>query len=123
MVLQLADFEMSSYAGKQSIGNMTTTNPVAAYPIGPLNFPKFQGPGRNRPPTTNTRMAIGMVKATKAAIAPTEKSAPMATSPAKINRRRASPTRTLNQTAFTGVLVVLLTRDQYRDPGKQPSRA
>ena len=87
---------MSSYAGKQSIGNMTTTNPVAAYPIGRLNFPKFQGPGRNRPPTTNTRMAIGMVTATKAAIAPTEKSAPMATSPAKINRRRASPTRTLN---------------------------
>jgi hypothetical protein len=114
---------MGQYAGKQRIGNMTMTNAEAAYPIGRLNIPKFQGPGRNRPPTTKTRIAIGIVKATKAAIAPTEKSAPIATSPAKMRRRRASPTSTLNQTAFTGVLVVLFTRDQYRDPGKQPSRA
>ena len=66
---------------------------------------------------------MGMVKATKAAIAPTEKSAPMATSPAKMSKRRASPTRTLNHTALTGVRVVLLTRDQNLESGKQPSRA
>ena len=66
---------------------------------------------------------MGIVKATKAAIAPTEKSAPIATSPANMRKRSNSPIITLNQTALTGVLVVVLTRDQWRDRGKQPSRA
>lgn len=49
---------------------------------------------------------MGMVNATKAPMAPMLKMAPMAISPAKMSRTQQQPTKTLNQTALTGVLVV-----------------
>lgn len=52
---------------------------------------------------------MGMVKATKAAQAPMLKIAPMARSPPKMSRRSRIPTLVLAQTAFTGVLVRVLT--------------
>ena len=86
-----------------------------------LSFPKFQGPGRNRLPTKNTLMKMGVVKATKAASAPMLKMAPMARLPPKISRSRQQPTALLNQTALTGVWVTVLTCFQYLENGKQPS--
>ena len=50
--------------GNIRIGTINATNAQAAHPIGRLNRPKFHGPGRKRFPTKNTRMKIGIVKAT-----------------------------------------------------------
>lgn len=91
--------------GSIRIGTINATNAHATHPIGRLNRPKFHGPGRKRFPTKNTRMKIGMVKATKAATAPMEKRAPAGTGPAKMRRVRAMPMALLNHTALTGVLV------------------
>jgi len=68
-------------------------------------------------------MAIGMVKATKAAIAPTLKIALMAISPAKMRRSKRIPMTQLNHTAMTGVLVTGCTCFQILENGKQSSRA
>src|SRR4051794_39765472 len=102
---------------------MSMTNADAMLPQTMLNFPRFHGPALKRLPTKNTRMKIGMVKATKAEMAPTEKSAPIATGPAKISNTNKIPMTVLNHTALTGVLVFVLTWLQYLDSGKQPSRA
>lgn len=56
--------EVVVVAGSIKIGTIKATNPHAAHPIGRLHLPKFHGPGRKRCPTKNTRMKIGMVKAT-----------------------------------------------------------
>jgi hypothetical protein len=48
-------------------------------------------------------MNIGIVKAIYAAIAPTEKMAPIATGPANIKQTKQIPTLVLNHTALTGV--------------------
>ena len=85
------------------MGTITRTNEDAIIPIGLLNLPKCHGPRRKRSPTKNVLMKIGMVKATNAAIAPTEKMAPMATGPANIKQSKQIPTLVLNQTALTGV--------------------
>ena len=82
---------------------ITKMNAHAQHPIGLLNFPKCHGPRLKRFPTKNTRMKMGIVKATIAAIAPTEKIAPIATSPPKMRRRSKMPMKVLNQTALTGV--------------------
>lgn len=82
---------------------MSATNTHAATPIGVLNLPRFQGPGRKRFPTKKTRMKMGMVKATNDATAPIEKRAPAAIGPPKISKTRRIPMTVLNQTALTGV--------------------
>ena len=110
-------------AGRHSTGIITAVKQVAAVPIKGENFPKCHGPRRNLFPTKNVLMVIGIVKATKAPIAPILKMAPIAISPAKIKNVRAMPMAVLNHTAFTGVCVWRLTLHQYFDPGKQPSRA
>jgi len=92
-------------------------------PIGLLNLPKCHGPGRKRSPTKKTRIIMGIVKATIAAMAPTEKMAPIETEPPNIRRRRRIPIIVLNQTAFTGVYVVLFTFLIQDENGKQSSRA
>ena len=102
---------------------MTRMNEQAIIPIGLLNLPKCHGPCRKRFPTKNTRMKMGIVKATYAAMAPTEKMAPIAIGPPKIKSSKQIPTDVLNQTAFTGVCVCLLTRLIQKDAGKHPSRA
>ena len=107
--------------GKHSMGTIRITNALAMQPIGMLNRPKFQGPGRNLFPTKKTLMKIGVVNATKAASAPIEKIAPMARLPPKIRRSNRQPTALLNQTALTGVWVTVLTCFQYFESGKQPS--
>lgn len=89
--------------GNIKIGTIKITNAHAAAPIGMLALPKFQGPGLNRFPTKNTRMKIGIVKATKAATAAMENRAPTARGPPKIKRSMQMPTLVLNQTALTGV--------------------
>jgi len=109
--------------GKHNNGTIKATNALATAPIGILQRPRFQGPGRKRLPTKNTRMKIGVVKATKAAQAPMLKMAPMASSPPKMRSRSTLPMALLNHTALTGVCVCRFTRLQYLDKGKQPSRA
>jgi len=64
--------------GNIKIGTMSNTNAQAILPMGMLYLPKFQGPGLNLLPTRNTRMKIGIVKATKAATAAIENRAPAA---------------------------------------------
>jgi hypothetical protein len=110
-------------AGKQRIGVITRMKEQAIMPIGLLNFPKCHGPRRKRLPTKNVLMKIGIVKATYAAIAPTENIAPIATGPPNIKQSKQIPTLVLNQTAFTGVYVYLLTLLIQKDIGKHPSRA
>jgi hypothetical protein len=68
-------------------------------------------------------MAMGMVKETKAAQAPMLNIAPMARSPPKIRRSRSVPIVVLSQTALTGVCVWVFTWRQWRERGKQSSRA
>lgn len=109
--------------GSIRIGTMRTTKAHEAPPMNMLYLPRFQGPGLNRSPTKNTRIDIGIVKATNAAIAPIENKAPTARGPPKISKVIRIPTHVLNQTAFTGVSVVLLTRLIQEEPGRQPSRA
>ena len=109
--------------GKHNIGTIRTTNATAAVPIGLPNLPRCQGPLRNLLPTKKTLKEMGIVNATKQAMAPTEKTARMASSPANIRRQSRMPTVQLNHTALTGVLVYLFTFRQYFDIGKQPSRA
>jgi hypothetical protein len=92
-------------------------------PIGLLNLPRCHGPRRNRLPTKNTRMKMGIVNATIAAMAPTEKIAPMETEPPKMRSRSRMPIAVLNQTALTGVKVVLLTLLIQEEHGKQSSLA
>ncbi len=74
-------------------------------------------------PTKKTRMKMGMVNATYAAMAPTEKMAPMATEPAKMRKRIQIPILQLNHTALTGVRVRGLTFLIQNEAGKQSSRA
>lgn len=109
--------------GSIKTGTINATNAHAAHPIGRLKRPRFHGPGRKRFPTKNTRMKIGIVKATKAATAPMEKRAPAGTGPAKIRRERAMPMAVLNHTALTGVLVCWFTRLIQDENGRQSSRA
>lgn len=109
--------------GKHNIGTIKTTNATAAAPIGLPSFPRCQGPLRNLLPTKKTRKEMGIVNATKEAMAPTEKMARIATSPANIRRQSRMPTAQLNHTALTGVLVYLFTFRHCLDMGKQPSRA
>jgi hypothetical protein len=68
-------------------------------------------------------MVMGMVKATKAAIAAMLKMALMAMGPPNTNNVRQMPMTALNHTALTGVCVYLLTLFQMRERGKQSSRA
>jgi hypothetical protein len=68
-----------------------------------LYRPKFHGPGLNLFPTKNTLIKIGITKATNAATAPIEKSAPAASGPPKMRRVMRMPRIVLNQTALTGV--------------------
>lgn len=89
--------------GSINIGTMRATNPQAALPIYMLKRPKFQGPALNLLPTKKTRMKIGIVKATNAATAAIEKSAPAASGPPKTRRVMRMPSVVLNQTALTGV--------------------
>ena len=109
--------------GSIKIGTMRATNAQAALPMYMLNGPRFQGPALNRLPTKKTRMKMGIVKATKAATAAMENSAPAARSPPKTRRTMSIPSTVLNQTALTGVLVCLLTRLIHQEQGKQSSRA
>lgn len=102
---------------------MSATNALAITPMGMLKRPRFHGPALNLLPTKNTRMKIGVVKATNAAQAPMLKMAPIATSPANMRRSRQQPMAVLNQTALTGVRVYLLTCFQIRESGKQSSLA
>lgn len=105
------------------MGTIKATNEQASTPIGRLNLPRFHGPGLNLLPTKNTRMKIGIVKATNADTAAIEKIAPMAISPAKMSKVMRIPMVVLNQTALTGVCVCLFTRLMICEAGKQPSRA
>ena len=109
--------------GSMRIGTMRATNAQAAHPMYILKGPKFQGPALNRLPTKKTRMKMGMVKATKAATAAMENSAPAARGPPKTSRTMRIPSTVLNQTALTGVWVCLLTRFIHQEQGKQSSRA
>lgn len=92
-------------------------------PMGLLKGPKCHGPLRNLSPTKKVLMKIGIVKAMKAANAATLKIAPMAMLPANIRQRRRHPMVVLNQTALTGVRVVLLTRLIHHEAGKHSSLA
>ena len=67
---------------------------------------EIAGTWMNRFRTIKTRIAMEIANATKAAIAPTENGMRIAAFRAKIRRRIASPTMTLNQTALTGVWCV-----------------
>ena len=109
--------------GKHKIGTISATNAHAHTPIGVLARPRCHGPARNRFPTKNTRMKMGVVNATKAATAAMEKSAPAATDPPKMSRVMRIPMTVLNHTALTGVRVCRLTRAIQGEKGKQPSRA
>ena len=66
---------------------------------------------------------MGVVKATKAAVAPILKRAPIASSPPKMRSNIKHPMTLLNQTALTGVRVRVLTCFQMLENGKHPSRA
>lgn len=79
----------------------------AMIPIGMENLPRFHGPCLKLSPTKATLMNTGVVKATKAAMAPMEKSAPAARLPPKIKSSKMHPIVVLNQTALTGVCVVV----------------
>lgn len=68
-------------------------------------------------------MKIGIVNATKPAMAPMLKIAPIASDPPKMSSRQMVPMKLLNHTAFTGVFVVLLTFFRTLENGKQSSRA
>jgi hypothetical protein len=96
---------------------------TAAAPIGLPKFPRCQGPLRNLLPTKKTLKEMGIVNATKQAMAPTENIARIAISPANISKQSRTPMVQLNHTALTGVLVCLFTFRQNLDKGKQPSRA
>ena len=109
--------------GNIKIGTIRMTKAHAVAPIGVLNFPKFHGPGRNLLPTRKTLIKIGIVKATKAATAPIEKSAPTARAPPNIKKVMRIPMPTFHQTALTGVLVLVFTCEIHPENGKQPSRA
>lgn len=109
--------------GNIKIGTMSRTNAQAIVPMTMLYLPRCQGPGRNLLPTKNTRMKMGMVKATKAATAAIENKAPAAMLPPNINKVMQIPRQVLNQTALTGVFVCGLTREIHHEKGKQPSRA
>ena len=109
--------------GSIKIGTMSATKAQAALPMYMLKGPKFQGPALNRLPTKKTRMKMGMVKATKAATAAMENSAPAAIEPPKTRRTIRMPSTVLNQTALTGVWVCRLTRFIHHEQGKQSSRA
>jgi len=85
------------------MGTIRATNATAAMPIGRLALPRFQGPFLNRLPTKNTRMKMGIVKATYAATAAIEKRAPAASGPPNIKSTMSIPIVVLNQTALTGV--------------------
>lgn len=89
------------------MGTMSAVKQDAVMPMGRENLPRFQGPWRKFEPTKATLMNTGVVKATKAAMAPMEKSAPAARLPPKIRRSRMHPIVVLNQTALTGVSFVV----------------
>lgn len=89
--------------GSIKIGTMMTTNAQETPPTYMLYLPRFHGPGLNRSPAKNTRIDIGIVKATNAATAPIENRAPTAKGPPKISNVIRIPMHVLNQTAFTGV--------------------
>lgn len=89
--------------GNIRMGTINMTKVQAAMPIGKLALPKCQGPLLNRLPTKNTRIEMGIVKATNAATAAIEKRAPAASGPPNIKRLRQIPMVVLNQTALTGV--------------------
>lgn len=91
--------------GRQRIGTMSATNALAMAPMGILKRPRFHGPALNLLPTKNTRIKMGVVKATNAAHAPMLKIAPIATSPPKMSKRQRIPMTLLNHTALTGVRV------------------
>src|SRR5271155_4565768 len=92
-------------AGKHRMGIMSPVKHEAREPMIKLNLPRCHGPRRKRLPTKKVRMKMGMVKATKAAMAAMLKIAPIATLPPKMSRVRQIPMTVLNQTALTGVLV------------------
>ena len=121
--IKLAFKSLPVTLGRHKIGIISDVKHVARVPTTGENFPKCQGPGRNRLPTRNVRMVIGIVKATKAAIAAMLKIAPIAMRPPNIRKVRQMPMTVLNQTALTGVCVCLLTLFQMRESGKQSSRA
>jgi hypothetical protein len=110
-------------AGKRNIGTIKMTNATTAAPINLLKFPKYQNPLQNLFPTKKPLKEMGIVNATKQAIAPIEKMARIAVSPANISKQSRMPTVQLNHTALTGVLVCLFTFPQNLDMVKQPSRA
>ena len=68
------------------MGTIMITKKLATMPVGMLKRPKFHGPGRNRLPTKNPRMKIGIVKATNEAVAPMLKMAPIARPPGDVIR-------------------------------------
>lgn len=109
--------------GKFKMGIMRATKAEATTPIGILKTPKFHGPGLNLLPTKNTRMKMGVQKATSAAMAPTEKRAPMEMDPPKMRSNMRIPRVVFAQTALTGVLVNGLTCFHRLEKGKQSSRA
>src|SRR3569833_953568 len=109
--------------GRQRIGIMSRVKALDAVPTTGLHLPRFHGPGRNLLPTKKVRIVMGIVKATQAPMAPTEKMAPMATGPANSSSVSSDPMTALHQTAMPGVLVAEFTFSQYRDSGKHPSRA
>lgn len=79
-------------------------------------------PGRNLSPTTKSLRAMGKMNARYCAMAPIEKTAPIATGLANMRRPRSAPMKSTNQTALTGVWVCLFTRFSQRDNGSAPSR-
>lgn len=89
--------------GSMRMGNIKATKAQANTPMGRLALPRCHGPLLNRSPTKNTRIKIGVVKATKAATAAIENNAPAASVPPKIKRVIRIPTMVLNHTALTGV--------------------
>lgn len=90
-------------AGKHRIGTMSAVKQDATMPVGIDRRPRFQGPGRNLLRVKATRMKVGVVKATKAAMAPMEKRAPAARVPPKIRRSIMQPRVVFSQTALTAV--------------------
>lgn len=107
--------------GSIRIGTINVTKAQANVPIGILAGPRFHGPGLKRSPTKKTRIAIGIVKATKAATAPIENKAPAASGPPKMRRSITIPIMVLNQTALTGVRVCRLTCLVICDSGPKHS--
>jgi len=97
------------------------TNATDTHPTGCENLPKFQGPGLNVFLAVVNLSNVGNVNDMNAAMAPTEKIAPMVTSPAKSNKSNNSPMIILIVTAYMGVLVTGETRFHICDPGNNPS--